>query len=283
MQQYLKIILLIAMPCYFGFSQEGTTLLNGSVKSQNNEVSDILIVNLNSKVSTITDTLGRFTIAVKLKDIIRFTAVQYLPKNIKVTDAILESKSIFITLSDNIIDLNEVTVTPYNLTGKIDLDIDRLTLDPVVTSSSLGLPNANLDKITHSERLLLEADRGKYISLATIDNYGKLNEILSHAFISVTVNTHKIMNRVSGRTKSLEERVARDEKMKLEKEIILKFSKTSISKSFNIPEINVDGFLTYCISQEDFLELSQGGNSSEIWLYLKAKSVEFKETDSIKE
>ncbi|APQ18632.1 hypothetical protein A9200_14580 [Maribacter hydrothermalis] len=271
------------MSCSFGFCQDSTTLLNGSVKSPNNEVSDILIVNLNSKISTITDSLGRFSITVKLKDIIRFTAVQYLPKDISVTDEILESKSIIITLSDNVIDLSEVTVTPYNLTGKIDLDIERLALDPAVTSSSLGLPNADLVKMTHSERLLLEADRGKYISLATIDNYGKINEILSHAFISVSINTHKIMNRVSGRTKSLEERVERDEKMELEKEIISKFSKKSMSDSFHIPEIHMDGFLTYCISQEDFLELSQAGNTVELWDYLKDKSIEFREADTLKQ
>ena len=85
------------------------------------------------------------------------------------------------------------------------------------------------------------------------------------------------MNRASGRTKSFEEMVARDENMAMEKEIIAKFSKKTISESFDIHESNIDAFLTYCLSQKDFSELSDAENTMEIWDYLKIKSVEFKE------
>ena len=182
--------------------QERPRILKGAVKSLRNDVSNLLIVNLNSKKSTITDSLGLFSIEVKLKDTLQISAVQ------------------------NVINLNEVTVTPYNLTGKIDLDIERLGIKPVVTSSSLGLPNANIEVMTQSERLLLEADRGKYVYY-----YG----------IALVINTHKIMNKLSGRTKSFEDMIARDENMELEKEIISKFSKKTLSESFDIPEANIDG------------------------------------------
>lgn len=71
------------------------------------------------------------------------------------------------------------------------------------------------------------------------------------------------MNRVSGRTKSFEEMVARDEDTAMENEIIAMFSKETISEGFDIPQENINGFLTYCISQTDFSELSQAGNSIE--------------------
>ncbi len=171
-------------------------------------------------------------------------------------------------LVENVINLSEVIVTPYNLTGKLNLDLDRLGIEPAVTTSSMGLPNAGLEVMTQSERLLLEADRGKYA-------YFYLTAIV--------INTHKIMNKVSGRTKSFEDMVARDEDMELEKEIIAKFSKTAISENFDIPETNIDGFLTFCMSQKDFSQLSQAGNTMEIWKYLKARSIEFKMTDYQKE
>lgn len=186
-------------------------------------------------------------------------------------------------LIDNIINLNEVTATPYNLTGKLELDIDRLSIKPVITSSSLGLPNADINKMTQSERLLLEADRGKYVRLATIEDQGKLLQVLGYATLSVVINTHKIMNKVSGRTNSIEDSVTRDENMELEREIITKFSKKTISESFDIPEPNIDGFLTYCISQNDFSELEQAGNIVVIWEYLKARSIEFKKTELLEE
>ncbi|MEP2279309.1 hypothetical protein [Maribacter sp.] len=264
---------------FLGFGQDNTTLLKGKVLSTKNDISNVLIINLNSKKSTITDSLGLFSIEVKLKDSLRITAVQYLPKEIVISKSHMNSSLITIKLIDNVIDLNEVTVTPYNLTGDIDRDIDRLHLEPTVTSYSLGLQNADVTKMTQSERLLQEADRGKYVSLQTMDEYGKLIEILSYVGLSVKVNTHKIMNKVSGRTKSLEEMVKRDENMALEKEIIYKFSKQTIAEHFNIPEANINGFLSYCLSQPDFNELSDSRNMSEIWKYLESKSLEFKKTE----
>lgn len=239
----------------------------------------MLIINLNSKKSVITDSLGLFTIEAELNDSIRFTAVQYLTKEIIITDLIFGQKFISVNLVENVIDLKEVTVTPYNLTGRLDPDIDRLDIKPVVTSSTLGLPNADIEVMTQSERLLLEADRGKYVRLATIEDQGKIIAALGYLYPTIIINTHKIMNRASGRTKSFEEMVARDENIELEKEIIAKFSKKTLSQNFNIPETNIDGFLTYCISQKDFSELSQMGNTMEIWEYLKARSMEFKENE----
>ena len=275
-----SIFLLVAvLASFLGFGQDNSTLLNGKVSSSKNDVSNVLIVNLNSKRSTITDSLGLFSIEVKLKDSVRITAVQYLPKEIVISESHINSSLITIQLIDNIIDLNEVTVTPYNLTGEIDRDIDRLHIEPTVTSYSLGLQNADVTKMTQSERLLQEADRGKYVSLQIMDEYGRLNEILSYVGLSVKVNTHKIMNKVSGRTNSLEEMVERDQNMNLEKEIIYKFSKQTIADNFEIPESNVNGFLTYCLSQPDFNALSDSGNMAEIWAYLETKSVEFKSSD----
>ncbi|MEH6745388.1 MAG: hypothetical protein V7670_00990 [Maribacter arcticus] len=91
------------------------------------------------------------------------------------------------------------------------------------------------------------------------------------------------MNKVYGRTNSLQDRVTRDKNMELEREIITKFSKKTISESFDIPEPNIDGLLTYCISQNDFSELEQAGNTVVIWEYLKARSIEFKKTELLEE
>ncbi|MGC1516881.1 MAG: hypothetical protein WA810_15010 [Maribacter sp.] len=276
-------MLLLVFASYSLNGQEDRIQLNGSIKSMNNDVYDVLVVNKNTNTSTISDTLGVFKIPVRIGDSLQFTSVQYLPKNIRITNAIINQKNIVVDLTDKVINLREVTVTPYNLTGTLDLDLDRLGLKNVVTSSTLGLPNANIDKMTQGERLLLEADRGKYIRFATIEDRGKLNQALSYLFPAVIINTHKIMNRVSGRTKSLEDRVARDEKMEFENALIAKFSKETLSQEFGIPRSAIDGFLTYCMSQNDFSVKLQTGNTISVWEYLRGKSVEFKEIDNLKE
>ncbi len=243
-------------------------IIIGQVKNLDNDVANVLVVNLNSNKSTITDSLGMFSIKAKLSDSIRFTAVQYLTREIVVTDAILMGNLLNVDLTEDVINLDEVIVGPYNLTGKMELDLKKLDVAPEITSSALGLPNADVEKMSQSERLLIEADRGKYFY------FGGLG---------IAINTHKIMNRISGRTKSFEDMVTRDKNMAMEKQIIAKFPKRTISGHFNIPETNIDGFLTFCLSQKDFTELSSTWNTAEVWEYLKAKSIEFKKTDLIDE
>lgn len=274
-----SIFILVALASSVGYGQKSPTQLKGKIINSNIEVSNVLIINLNSKKSTITDSLGFFTIEAKVKDVIRISSLQYLPKEILVTDTIFDQNSIEVSLLENVINLSEVIVTPYNLTGKLNLDIGRLNIESAVTSSSLGLPNADLEVMTQSERLLLEADRGKYVRLATMEDQGRIFEILGYVAPTIIINTHKIMNRVSGRTKSLKEMVDRDKSMELEQKIIALFPKETMSISFDIPENHMEGFLTYCLSQPDFTELSEVGSTTEIWKYLKEKSIEFKEIE----
>lgn len=252
---------------FFGYGQTQTRVIQGRITSLNNDVSNILVVNLNSKQSTITDSLGVFAIEARLRDTLRITALQYQSREISITEKNFEEGILVLFLFENVIDLDEVTVTPYNLSGKIDLDLQQLALVPDVSASALALPNADSKTLTQGQRLLIEADRGKYVSY-----YG----------IGLTINTHKIMNALSGRTKTLKERVARDEKLKLEKEIIAKFSKKSMASGFDIPESELNGFLTYCMSQSDFSAMEQA-NTKAMWDYLKEKSYEFKETGILKE
>ena len=120
-------------------------MIKGQVQNLTNDVTNVLVVNLNSKKSTITDSLGFFSIEAKLRDSIRFTAVQYVTKVIVITDTIFLKYSLSVYLTEDLIKLNEVIVTPYNLTGQIDLDIERLGIEPIVTSSSQELPNVDVE------------------------------------------------------------------------------------------------------------------------------------------
>ncbi|WP_209403063.1 hypothetical protein [Pseudozobellia sp. WGM2] len=87
------------------------------------------------------------------------------------------------------------------------------------------------------------------------------------------------MNRISGRTQTFEEMVARDIDMEMEKEIISKFSKKTLSADFDIPESSIDAFLTFCMAQHDFSKLTETENMMEVWNYLQDKSIEFKATN----
>lgn len=76
-----------------GFGQENIVELTGIVKNPNNSVADVLVVNINSKKSTITDIKGFFSIEVKLRDTLQFSAVNYSNKEIVIVTKILNQIS----------------------------------------------------------------------------------------------------------------------------------------------------------------------------------------------
>ncbi|NNE75444.1 MAG: hypothetical protein HKN31_00020, partial [Pricia sp.] len=154
--------------------------LQGRVYSKDGDVAATHVLNTTTRRATITDNTGFFAIPAKLNDTLVFSAVQYKRKEIVVTLSVLESKLLLIPLEEALTELDEVVVTPYNLSGNISTDLKSLVIEPVVTTSTLGLPNAYVMPITKAQRELHTATTGGGI-----------------------VPLFPIINGISGRTKML--------------------------------------------------------------------------------
>ena len=249
-----------------GYSQNIIAELTGTVTDQNTTISDILVVNLNSKKSIITDDKGAFTIEVKLQDTLQFSAINYQTKKILIVEEFLVSKKVQIDLDKKIVDLEEIVILPNNLTGQIDLDLDRINSDPINTFDYLRLPITNIKSKTKNERLLFEADDGKMIQF-----YG----------IAASVNVTKLMNTISGRTKKLKTHVLLDKHMEFENNVDKLFSKKVLSEELKIPLTKITNFLDFCINQPDFPELSEPINALQVFTYFKSKSFEYKNANKL--
>lgn len=260
------MLLLVLLTSMTGFGQENIVELTGIVKNPNNSVANVLVVNLNSKKSMITDIKGFFRIEVKLRDTLQFSAVNYRNKEIVVVTKILNQKTIQIDLEEKIINLDEVVILPHNLTGQVALDIKKFDTKPVITSSSLGLPKANIKVKTKNERLLFEADDGKLIKF-----YG----------IAATINVTKLLNKISGRTKKLKDHVQLDKHIKIENEIDNLFSKKVLSEELGIPEINIADFLSFCVNHPDFSKFPKTINALQVLEFFKSKSYEYKKANGL--
>lgn len=243
--------------------------LKGQVLNSENNISDILVTNLNSNKTTITDYKGNFIIEVKLNDTIQLRAFQFISKKIIVSDSIFSQKNVTIQLKENVIELDEVTISSYKLFGNLAYDIKSIKLKPTVTASSLGLPNADVKPLTQNERLLAEADSGKWLYFYEKDSIYTYRPTL-------IINLHKIINRISGRTRNMRERVADDKELKITNEIRNIYSEQTLSNEFNIPKAKIKLFFEYCEGQPDFSKLSENKNPFEIWEYFKTKSIEFR-------
>ena len=162
-------------------AQNFSKIMEGKVLSESMDVSDVHVINTTAEKATITNSDGYFTIMVKLNDTIWFSGVQYERQYLIINNEILERESATVTLEEALTELEEVVITPYNLSGDIYKDIQYLKIEDVVTSSSLGLPNADVKTMSPSERKLFSAGQ-KQVLFKLIDeisgNNKKLKKLL---------------------------------------------------------------------------------------------------------
>jgi len=249
-------------------AQDNRMTLKGNIKAITNEIQDVSVQNITSGKGTISDGYGFFSIAVALNDTLIFSAIQFKKKTIIVEASILQSKSIIVPMEEAENQLNEVIVMPYNLTGDLTKD---LKTEKVVVAATLGLPNAYVVKMTQSQRLLAEADGGGWL--------GPVNGGLGG--VGGSLNLHKILNRISGRTKMLKERVAFDDKNIIIEELVNFFSDTIMTQELKIPTIRINEFAYFCEADINFSALIQSNDQLKLWEFLKRKSLTFRKVNDL--
>jgi len=253
-----RLLLLLLFSSVFSWAQTGEfKKLEGRVYSDDGDVAATHVLNLTSKRASITDEYGYFAIPVKLYDTLEFSAVQYKKKIIVISSAIFESKLISVGLEDALTELDEVTVTPYSLSGNLLTDLSTLDIDPVVTSSTLGLPNAYVKIPTKAERELKAATG---------------NPIMSF---------DPLINAISGRTKMLKKRVERNKLYDRTERVRAFYADSVYVKQLSIPEDKIDDFLYYCEVDPRFQQIVDTHSKIEIWEYLRRKSLLYRENNSL--
>lgn len=238
--------------------------LEGQIKSEDKDVADVHVLNTTSGRATITDVQGFFKIVARPNDTIYFSAVHYKKKEIVVSLEMLNSKMIFVTLESFTNELDEVIVRPFNLSGDLSLDMKSLEIDPVVTASTLNLPNAYAKNYTQSERLLKEAAMPKF-------NIGML--------LSLPVNP--IINAITGRTKMLKNRVTVDKKYAHTQAIEQSIVDSLFINELKIPKENRADFMYFCEVDEEFQVLSTGPDELKLWAYLRKKSEVYRKNNEL--
>lgn len=234
-----------------------STKLEGRVYSKEGDVAATHVLNTTTQRATITDSKGFFSIPAKLNDTIIFSAVQFKRKQIVVTVSILESKLVSIPLEDVLTELDEVVVMPYNLTGDMTRDMNRLETDPVVTASTLGLPNAYVKVPTKAERELYAATVNPFMSF------------------------DPLINAITGRTKMLKKRVARDEKYARTQRVREFYADSVFRNDLKIPETRIDDFMYFCEVDSAFQTAVDSHDRLRIWGFLRKKSVIYRKSNEL--
>lgn len=267
-------MLVLCCVCFTAVAQEFSSKLQGQIYSIDGDVAATHVSNISLNKGTITDAKGFFSISVRLNDTLVFSAVQFKRKELVVTLEVLKEELIRIPLDASLIKLDEVVVTPYNLSGDLKRDMGNLKIEPIMTASTLGLPNAYVKVKTQNERKLFEADNGKFISLG---NY-KLDSTFNPM---VMVNLNKILNRVTGRTQKLKKFVAIDQEIALLQKVKRMYPDSVYVQALKIPKLNINDFMNFCEVDSTFVATVATNDVLRIWELLYENSVMYRKNNGL--
>ncbi len=253
MKSIKHIIYVIIGVCCCFISNAQTIDLKGKVFASS-DIESIHVLNVTAHEFTITNGKGEFEILASVNDTILISSVQYIPRKIVVTQAVFKAKLMHVNLIDRVNELDEVVVGKV-LTGNLLSDIENSEAKRDINFYDVGIPGYTGVPKTQKERRLYEADAGKSIVIAPL---------------YVGINLHKILNKISGRTKKLKHAVKLEAQVNCMNKMKSEFSNLLFAND-EIQEHLINDFFYYIAEDPKFTQYCENYNSFEIYEFLLQK------------
>lgn len=220
------------------------------------EVEGLHILNKTAVKYTVSDKNGGFSIPAEALDTLYISGIKYQPQELIITATMIQSGRVSVQLKEKINELKEVVVGKI-LTGSLESDIENSDTKPQINFYDLGIPgNTNLP-LLQSEQRLYDADHGQFVYY-----YG----------IGLSINVHKILNRINGDTQEYKKRVKTESNEKCVNRLEDNYANT-IFEAIAIPENNRTEFFQFCLEDDAFNDLceSESGLNEVSFLLEKLK------------
>ena len=253
MQRIKGFIILIVFVSFQKISSQSIELL-GRITSEAN-VENIHVINKTAQVFTITNETGHFSITAKEHDTLVFSSVQHQLKEIIITKNIISDKVVFVTLVEQINELDEVLVGKV-LTGDLMKDIKNTEGNPPINFYDVGIPGYKGKPATQSERRLHEA--------------GEFKPQMLLGLLGGGLPLNPILNGISGRTKMLKNRVELETREELMQSIKARLSKDFFASNPLDEDLKMD-FFYFCADDENFIKHCKNQNDFKILIFLRMK------------
>lgn len=231
--------------------------LRGRVLEDSTGVSNVHLLNLSAEQATISDQEGFFAITAREGDTVLVSAIRYERITFRITPEMLGGGLLTISLTPFVNQLDEVVLYPYNLSGDLGRDLGNLPVEEPVTAASLGLPNAYAPVKTQAERMLFEATTGGGI-----------------------LPLNPVLNAISGRTRMLKKRLARDRAYQQTLEVRARYPDSIFVGQLGVPALRIPDFMYYCEADPAFGPLAEG-DPLRMWEFLRKKSAEYRKNNGL--
>lgn len=121
----------------------------GRIQGDSIFLEDIHILNLSSKVGTISNAYGEFQLPVKLNDTVMFSGLQFHTLGIIVGKSVIETKIMNVNLISKIEELDEIQLKGHDLDGFFYVDSKRLNDSlPLMSDEAVDFSNQGFDDPT---------------------------------------------------------------------------------------------------------------------------------------
>lgn len=256
--QRVIIIILFLLISLEAYSQSIYSEIRGQVFIPDGDASGVHVINLTKNRVTITNRKGDFQLEAQVNDTISFSLIGYSNSKLIVTENVIKGEEIYIQLKETAIDLEEVIVKPFYLTGSLKEDL--IDQEKEISALSLNLPNADVKIKTQTER--------KFYTATDLD------------FQWNSIKLDPIMNAITGRTKMIKNRLRLENERSKYDKIYRNIDSTILIESFSIPGENLYEFYYYCKVDPKFDSIIEFKNYGKIYLFMEKKSLEYKRIHS---
>jgi len=231
--------------------------LNGKLIASD-DVEGIHVLNKTASKYAISNEDGSFIILAKANDTLFISGLKYENKELIITKNMHALGSFSVQLIETINELDEVIVGEI-LTGSLESDLQNSDAKPEVNFYDLGIPGYVGKPLTQNERKLYDADGGSWGSVG----------------LGFSVNFHKLLNQVSGRTKKLKEIVALDDKDKCISRLRRNYEE-AVFETDSLAENFRNEYFFFCQEDEGFKALCAENNDLKAIDFLKSKLKAYK-------
>ena len=221
------------------------------------EPEGIAVINSSATRATVADSEGEFSILAQVGDTLNFQSLQFQDFSVIIDQGVINERKLTVFISEAITPLAEVIVSPYDLSGNVRVDVQKVELVPV------DLPTKTATEINPYEwEFRPDAQTSpENAAMRTAMIYSGAN--FANIFRSIFKESDILTN--VGKKEELEEKV------------LLLYDDDFFEEHLNIKEENIYDFLHFAQNNGLTSEMLEEENELELLEFLIAQGQRFKQ------
>lgn len=249
------LIIIFCITC--NLTAQETSLIQGRIINEYENIEGVIIRNNNSSQIAISDEDGTYEILVTQGDVLVFEDLLFRKEQVIVTSSIIKSKTLLLYLIPIVTQLEEVHL--YSNSLKRNLRDDATSF---VITELPSLRYNNIQPLSAEKRRLYTATK----VIKDPDHIG---------IPTLTISLDRIINAFSGKTKRLKKHLAISEyDMKISK-IRAIYEDTMFVNALQIPKERINDFLMYLFRNNEHIDRIQHYNELDILSHLEKRSKDY--------